>query len=122
VSLLLSEVVAATPLELLLTQGPVGLVAGLFVWLYLAERKRNNALVLAQASQLKVVNELHNDMVTQMRDQHADQLDDVRQCQISREQEMAHSLHEYGESVVEAIDQATKLVREIRRQRHDPEP
>ena len=116
--LLLSDAaVGSSPLELLLAQGPLGLIAGLFVWLYLSERKSHAAAAKEHATTLKTLNAKHADETLTAREHHFIQLDSVRQVQISREQEVATNLQDYGETVVEAIDQATKLVEEIRRLR-----
>lgn len=81
------------PVTLLLSQGPLGLVAGIFVWLYLSERKRAN----------------------EQKETYTKELDQVRQHQIQREQEIAQTLESYGKSVVEAVDRCTFLAEELRR-------
>jgi hypothetical protein len=94
-------------ISLLLTQGPLGIIAGLFLWLYLLERKRGNKLTTDHAKELM-----------DQREAHFQRLDGVRQAQISREQEVARTLDEYGRSVVIAIDQTSFLANEIRRKQN----
>jgi hypothetical protein len=90
-------------LQLLLSQGPVGLVAALFVWLYLNERKENAALRTKKEEENRADRELHYK-----------QLDAVRQAQINRESEIAQTLDEYGRSVVTAVEQTSSLAKELR--------
>lgn len=91
-------------LTLLLSQGPIGIIAGIFVWLYLAERKSANEH-----------SKRHNEELRQLREENYVRLDQVRQAQIAREQEIARTLDEYGRSVVEAVDRAAFLAEELRR-------
>lgn len=91
-------------LTLLISQGPVGVIAGVFIWLYLAERKSAN-------EQMKT----HNEELRQLREDNYQKLDVIRQTQISREQEIAKTLDEYGRSVVESVDRAAFLAEELRR-------
>jgi hypothetical protein len=91
-------------ITLLLSQGPLGLVAGLFVYLYLNERSMRNTERTECEKKAK-----------EQREKQADELDEVRQTQIAREREMAKTLQEYGTSVVQAIEQAEFLARELRR-------
>lgn len=91
-------------ITLLLSQGPMGLVAGLFVWLYLNERRRTQDAVKTAEEENK-----------KLREKYYEQLDGVRKSQISREQEISAALEEYGRSVIAAVDQTTFLAKELRR-------
>lgn len=90
-------------IQLLLSQGPVGLIAGLFVWLYLKERKEHADLRTKKEDENKADRETHYK-----------QLDAVRQAQINREAEVAQTLDEYGRSVVTAVEQTASLAKELR--------
>lgn len=85
----------------LTTQGPLGIITVIFVWLYLNERNRNHDLLIQNA---------------QLLEEHRDKLDSVRVAQIGREQEVSNTLKEYGEGLVEAVDRAAFIAEEIRRQ------
>lgn len=91
-------------ITLLLSQGPMGLVAGLFVWLYLSERRR------ATESSRKADEESRL-----QREKHYEQLDGVRKSQIAREQEISGTLEQYGRSCITAVEQTTFLAQELRR-------
>ncbi len=91
-------------ITLLVSQGPLGLVAGLFVYLYLNERTQRNTDRKDSEKELKA-----------QQDKQAKELDDVRLTQIAREREMAQTLTEYGAGVVQSIEQAEFLARELRR-------
>ena len=97
-------------LTLLVSQGPLGMVAALFIGLYLQERKRNTDQTTGQAAELARIREVHYD-----------KLDTIRQSQISREQEVAKTLEEYGRGVVEAIDRTAFLAQELRRTQVSPD-
>ena len=87
----------------LLQQGPLGAIAVLFIWLYLAERTKNS------------------DLHTQIGDIHKhnyETLDKVRETQIRREQEVAGTLEEYGKGAIEAVQNATLISEELRRLYH----
>jgi len=92
----------------LLTQGPLGVISGIFIWLYLAERKRANTQ-----------QDCHTKQLESLRAAHYERLDGVRQAQISREQEVARTLDEYGRSVVEALATTEMLARELRRSNYE---
>lgn len=87
-------------LTLFLQQGPLGLIAGLFIFLYMQERSKNGDL------QGKI-NEIQQHNYTT--------LDRVRESQIKREQEVAGTFEEYGKGVVEAVHHATLVAEELRR-------
>lgn len=84
----------------LTTQGPLGIISVVFIWLYLNERNRNHELLVKNA---------------QLLEEHRDKLDAVRVAQIGREQEVSATLKEYGEGLVEAVDRAAFIAEEIRR-------
>lgn len=81
-------------------QGPLGLIAGLFIYLYMSEKKKNSDL------QNKVA-EIHK--------YNYDTLDKVRESQIAREQEVTATLEAYGKGVIEAVQHASTVVDELRR-------
>jgi len=56
-----------------------------------------------------------NETIKAERENQYTQLDTIRQAQITREQEIARTLKEYGKSVVIALDQTTYLAKELRR-------
>jgi len=87
-------------LSLLVQQGPLGLVAGLFVYLYLHERAKNTDL------QNKIIEREQHNYAT---------LDKIRESQIRREQEIAQTLEGYGKGVIEAVHHSTVVVEELRR-------
>lgn len=89
---------------MVLANGPMGLVAGIFIYLYLKEQAKRD-----------LENKEHADELDKIRKAHADKLDGVREAQIMREQEIARTLEEYGRSIVVAVDQATFLAKELRR-------
>ena len=91
-------------LTILVSQGPLGILSSIFVWLYLAERKRANETTIS-----------NNVELTHLREEHYEKLDAVRRSQIAREQEIAKTLEEYGRGVVEAIDRSAFLAEELRR-------
>lgn len=93
------------PVSLLLSQGPLGIIAGIILWLYLAEKRRTKEL---------------NELLDTLRENHFRRLDEVRQQQIAREQEVARTLDEYGRSVVAAVDQTAYIVKEFRRFHNGP--
>jgi hypothetical protein len=95
------------PVSILLSQGPLGIIAGIILWLYLAEKKRNHDL---------------NKYLDVLREENYRKIDEVRQQQISREQEVAKTLDEYGRSVVLAVDQTAYLAKELRRMTHGQQP
>jgi uncharacterized membrane protein len=82
----------------------MGLVAGLFIWLYLSERKRASA----DADKADEENRAQ-------RERHFQQLDDIRKSQIAREQEISATLEQYGRSCVAAVEQTMFLAKELRR-------
>lgn len=84
----------------LLQHGILGLVAALFVYLYMHERAKNT--------------ELQNKLIE--REQHNySTLDKIRESQIKREQEVAQTLEGYGKGVLEAVHHSTVVVEELRR-------
>lgn len=85
-------------------QGPLGLIAGLFVYLYFNERSKHNE------SQTKLI-DAHK--------HHYETLDKIRENQIRREQEVAHTLEEYGKGVIEAVQNSTIVAEELRRLHHE---
>jgi len=87
-------------LTIFLQQGPLGLIAGLFIFLYLQERTKNSEL------QAKIHEIQQHNYAT---------LDKVRESQITREQEVAGTFEEYGKGVVEAVHHATLVAEELRR-------
>lgn len=102
-----------SPLGLILTQGPLGIVAGLFIWLFLRQLGSNKALTDSHTAKIA---EMHETIKEERENQYA-QLDAVRQAQITREQEVAQTLKEYGKSVVIALDQTTFIAKELGRDR-----
>jgi dihydroxyacetone kinase-like predicted kinase len=102
-----------TPLGLILTQGPLGIVAGLFIWLFIRQLTNNKTQTEAHAAEIKEL----NGIIKTERERQYEQLDGVRQVQIIREQEIARTLKEYGKSVVVALDQTTLIAQELRRRR-----
>lgn len=86
--------------SLLLTQGALGVLAAVFLVLYLQERKRNNELQITLQNQ---------------REEYTKKVDTVRVSQLEREREIAKTLDEYGRSVVLAVDQTAMIAQEIRR-------
>lgn len=96
-------------IALLISQGPLGLVAGLFVYLYLNERKQRHE------DQKAAEKELH-----EQRDRYYSELDKVRRSQIDREREVAKTLEEYGRGIVQALDQSEFLAKELRRMYERP--
>ncbi len=87
----------------LMQQGPLGTIAVLFIYLYLAERTKNA------------------DLHTHIGDIHKhnyETLDKVRESQIRREQEIARTQEEFGKGVIEAIQQTTVVSEELRRLYH----
>lgn len=104
-----------SPLGLILTQGPLGIVAGIFIWLFLSELKNNKELTKQHAHEIE---ELYTKLNGERENQYV-LLDGVRQAQIAREQDVAQTLKEYGKSVVIAIDQTTLIAQELRRAKHD---
>ena len=82
----------------------MGLVAGLFIWLYLNERKRASSAANRSDEENRA-----------QREKHFQQLDDIRKSQIAREQEISATLEQYGRSCVNAIEQTAYLARELRR-------
>jgi hypothetical protein len=91
-------------ITLLLSQGPMGLVAGLFLWLYLSERKRATDTTRKAEEENRL-----------QREKHYEQLDGVRKSQIAREQEISGTLEQYGRSCIAAVEQTTFLAQELRR-------
>lgn len=87
-------------LAILLQQGPLGAIAVLFVYLYLSERSKNSDLQIQIAAIHK-----HN----------YETLDKVRESQIRREQEVARTLEEYGQGVIQAVHHSTVVSEELRR-------
>ena len=83
-----------------LQQGPLGLIAGLFIFLYMQERTKNTEL------QTKINEIQQHNYAT---------LDHVRESQIKREQEVAGTFEEYGKGVIEAVHHATLVAEELRR-------
>lgn len=102
-----------SPLGLILTQGPLGIVAGLFIWLFLRELNTNKTNSKKQAETVAAL----NDELRKEREHQYKVLDEVRQAQIAREQEVARTLKEYGKSVVTALDQTTAIAQDLRRTR-----
>ena len=102
-----------TPLGLILTQGPLGVVAGLFIWLFIRQLATNKKDAKDHATELATLNKAIN----AERDNQYKTLDEVREAQIAREQEIAKTLKEYGKSVVIAIDQTAVIAQELRRNR-----
>jgi len=96
--------VSTEPITLLLSQGPMGLVAGLFLWLYLNERKRATDSIRRADEESKA-----------QREKHYEQLDGIRKSQIAREQEISTTLEQYGRSCINAVEQTTFLAQELRR-------
>jgi len=102
-----------TPLGLILTQGPLGIVAGLFIWLFIRQLAANKAEAAAHDTEIKALNET----IKKEREDQYKTLDGVRETQIAREKEVAQTLKEYGKSVVIAIDQTAIIAQELRRRR-----
>lgn len=102
-----------TPLGLILTQGPLGIVAGLFIWLFLKQLSINKTESTAHDAEIKALNET----IKTERENQYKTLDGVREGQIAREQEVAQTLKEYGKSVVTAVDQTAVIAGELRRRR-----
>jgi hypothetical protein len=94
-------------LPVLLQQGSLGIVASIFIYLYLNERNKNQ--------------ELQNKISTTY-EHHYRKLDEVRQAQIEREQEVAQTLEAYGKGVVEAVRHTTAVADELRRLHHEQRP
>lgn len=94
-----------TPLGLILTQGPLGIVAGLFIWLYVRELSLSRNTTKEHAEDIAAL----NTTLQTERDRQYAQLDEVRLAQIAREQEVARTLKEYGKSVLTALDQITSI-------------
>ena len=88
----------------LMTQGVLGVVSALFIYLYLSERTAKN----------KAAKECEKELKDQ-REKYCSDLDNVRQAQITRERELAKTLEDYGRSVLDAVEQADFLSKELRR-------
>jgi dihydroxyacetone kinase-like predicted kinase len=104
---------ATTPLGLILTQGPLGIVAGLFIWLFMRQLALNKIESTAHDAEIKALNET----IKTERENQYKTLDGVREAQIAREREVAQTLKEYGQSVVIAVDQTAIIAQELRRSR-----
>ena len=90
-------------ITVLLQQGPLGIISGIFIYLYINERSKNNDLQ-------NKINDIHSN--------HYQTLDVLRQSQIKREQEVAKVLEEYGRGTISAVNYTRSLAEELRRIYH----
>lgn len=86
--------------DILLSQGPLGLICALLLWLFLAERKK---AATEQTARLHTV------------EKHHDEIDIIRLAQIEREKTFSKTLEDYGHSVLIALDRINFLSEELRK-------
>lgn len=82
----------------LFTYGPLGIISGILLKLYIQERHQSK----------KDIAEL-NGRIQEMLERHAEALDSIRTAQTAREKEVSNMLQDYGNSVVNAVEQVHAL-------------
>ena len=88
------------PWGYLISQGPLGLLACVFLWLYIQERKK--------------LGKREKDC-TECRERQHTSVDTIRLSQIDREKEFTKTLEDYGRQLADAVERAEFLATELRR-------
>lgn len=86
----------------LLTYGPLGIFSGILLKMYLSEKQ-------AHTDDNKKLNET----IQQLLAKHNDELEKLRTAFSEREKEYNRTLEEYGQSVVDAIEQVSQLAERV---------
>lgn len=86
----------------LLTYGPLGIISGILLKMYLEEKR-------AHAEDNKKL----NTKIQELLEKHNDELEEIRELQTEREKQHNKMLKDYGQSVVDAVDQTSQLAERI---------
>lgn len=86
----------------LLTYGPLGIISGVLLKMYLKEKQDH-------ADDNKKL----NDKIQELLEKHNDELERVRAAQTEREKQVNKMLKDYGQSVVDAVGQTSQLAERI---------
>lgn len=82
----------------LLTYGPLGIISGVLLKMYMEEKKSSVTNIAAL-----------NAKIVELVQQHAQTVQDISEAHILREKEVNQMLKDYGQSVVDAVDQNHKI-------------
>jgi len=86
----------------LLTYGPLGIISGILLKMYLEEKKQSKADIEALNKRIQTL--LHA---------HSETLQGISVEQTNREKEVNRLLKEYGQGVVDAVDQTHSLAERL---------
>lgn len=86
----------------LLTYGPLGIISGILLKMYLAEKQ-------ARTDDNKKLNKTIQDLL----EKHNTDLENLRSIFSEREKEYNQTLKEYGKSVVDSIEQVSQLAERV---------
>jgi hypothetical protein len=86
----------------LLTYGPLGIISGILLKMYLEEKKQ-------AVEKIEALNKTIQDLLKR----HSETLQNISAAQNDREKEVNLMLKDYGKSVVDALDQAHALAERL---------
>lgn len=86
----------------LLTYGPLGIISGILLKMYLEEKKR-------AAEKIEALNKTIQDLLQR----HSETLQDISAAQNSREEDVNRMLKDYGQGVVDAVEQTHSLAERL---------
>lgn len=105
-------------IRMLLAHGTMGLVAGLLLWLYLAEKGEHKTTRDKAAADLRAINQEKQTLVEAHAAQERallEQINDLREAHATREQACLQTVEYFAKAQVEAVEELGRIAQALRK-------